>query len=81
MAGIFFLWLALLTGAQAGGNKTPDASAYGQKQALEKLEEQIKSLHSFLEKRENAPIKNNNDALQKRFREALEKAKKEGQRG
>ncbi|RZI45911.1 hypothetical protein [Candidatus Finniella inopinata] len=77
MSVIFFLFLALLTGAQADGNKTPEASVCEKEQALEVLKKEIEVLHSLLEKRENAPIKNNNDALQKRFREALEKAKEE----
>ncbi len=77
MRVFLFLWIALLTMAQATeGNKPLESPALVNQQALEDLKKQIESLHLLLDQTKRTPVKNN-DVLQKRFREALKKANEE----
>ena len=78
MRVFLFLWIVLLTMAQAeGSNKTLENPVPVNQQALEDLKKQIESLHLLLDQTKRTPIKNNDDDLRKRFHQALEKADKE----
>ena len=77
MRVFLFLWIALLTMAQeTEGNKPLESPPLVNQQALEDLKKKIESFHAQLDQTKRTPVKNN-DILQKRFREALEKANEE----